>query len=614
MEYVRGEPITSYCDRVALPLRNRLELFALLCDGVQHAHQKGVIHRDLKPSNVLVTDIEDHPAPRIIDFGIAKATARRLTDTPFFTEVGGFVGTPEYMSPEQADGTQLDVDTRSDVYSLGVILYELLVGTLPHDRNALRAGGMERARRILTEEEPRKPSTQVNAGTDVASKRRSSASRLTAAVRGDLDWIALKALEKERARRYPTANALAMDVRRHLNDEPVSASPPSTAYRMSKFVRRHSVAVGATATILLALLAFVGVLLIQARRLAIERDRASLEAATATQVTQFLVDLFNISDPGEARGNALTAREALDKGATQLESTLGGQPVVRARLGAAIGTVYTNLGLYSLARPLLEGVVDASRKTLGAEHPDTIAAVNALATVFWYQRDYSKAIEFYDMVFTARRASLGDSHRATLRAKFDLSSAYQGAMRLPEAERLLRETLAQQRSAFGDDDPDTLSSVNNLQGLYFQMKRYDDALPIAREVLERQTKLLADDHPSQLLSMHNLGAILLELKRFDEAEPLLRASLDGRRRVLGAHHARTLTTWERYARLLNEKGNAEEARLAYQGILTEIGDDQQPPYPTLTKNALENLVALSAALGDGRAAASWTRQLDQLTR
>ncbi len=615
MEYVRGEPITDYCDRMTLPLRDRLELFASLCDGVQHAHQKGVIHRDLKPSNVLVTVSDDRATPRIIDFGIAKATARRLIDKPFFTEVGGFVGTPEYMSPEQADPSELDVDTRTDVYSLGVILYELLVGTLPHDREALRAGGIDHVRRVLFDEDPRKPSMRVDrVATAIAGKRRLPPTKLVQAVRGDLDWVTLKALERDRTRRYPTANALALDVRRHLANEPVSAGPPTTRYKVGKFVRRHVVGVASAAAAILGLLVFTAVLAFQAERLAVERDRANQEAATATQVTQFLISLFNVSDPGEARGNSLTAREALDTGAERLDRTLRDQPLVRVRLATAIGTVYTNLGLYSAGQPLLERAVEVARAAAGDDHPDTVAAMNALAAVFWYRREWERSIELYQRVFDALRKTLGESDRSTLRAKFDLSSAYQGAMALPEAERLLRATLEAQRITLGADDPDTLSSLNNLQGLYFQMKRYEEALPIASEVLERETTRFGPDHPRVLLSTHNLGAIYLELKQLGQAESLLLRALDGRRKVLGRHHDGTLTTWERYARVLEERGDASAAREAYRGILAEINGDTQVPYPSMSRSVLEHLLQLAEGRPSSGEVSEWRRQLDALVK
>ena len=472
MEYVRGEAITHYCDRQRLPIRERLELFIQLCDGVQHAHQKGIIHRDLKPSNVLVSVAADRPVPRIIDFGIAKAVAQPLTERPLFTEIGGFLGTPEYMSPEQAELTPADVDTRSDVYSLGVLLYDLLVGALPFDSAGLRQAGVDEIRRTIREKDPLRPSTRITqsgpASIAAAEQRRSQPAKLAAVLRGDLDWITMKALEKDRTRRYQTANALALDVRRHLNHEPVLAGPPNAAYRTRKFVRRHRVGVAAATALLALVLAFAAIMTIQAGRIARERDRANQEAATATQVSDFLVGLFRVSDPSEARGNTLTAREILAKGALQLEGGLRDQPQVQARLQATIGAVYTGLGMYADAQPLLAGALQTQKQVLGEDSPESLATANHLANAYWYQGKYQEAELLYRDIVQRRTRVLGEDHPDTLRANFDLASAYAAQKRWDEFERLGRDVLAKQRRVLGTAHADTLSSLNNLQVLLLQ--------------------------------------------------------------------------------------------------------------------------------------------------
>jgi non-specific serine/threonine protein kinase/serine/threonine-protein kinase len=330
MEYVKGIPITTYCDEHKLSMRARLELFIQLCEGVQHAHQKAIIHRDLKPSNVLVTIQDDKPVPKIIDFGVAKATAQKLTEKTMYTALGEMIGTPEYMSPEQAALTGEDIDTRTDVYALGVILYELLAGALPFEPTELRKAGFEGIIRMIREQDPVRPSSRVGTlgarEAVVAHARRTLPGRLTSRLRGDLDWITMRALEKDRTRRYGSPAELAADVRRHLRHEPVLAGPPSAAYRTRKFVRRHTLGVGVATAGVLVLVGFAATMTVQANRIAHERDRADQEAETSDRVSEFLVSVFNVSDPGEARGNTIRAREVLDNGALRIQREEGPAP------------------------------------------------------------------------------------------------------------------------------------------------------------------------------------------------------------------------------------------------------------------------------------------------
>ena len=608
MEYVRGESITRYCDRQRLPIRERLELFIQLCDGVQHAHQKGIIHRDLKPSNVLVSVAEDRPVPRIIDFGIAKAVAQQLTERPLFTEIGGFLGTPEYMSPEQAELTPVDVDTRSDVYSLGVMLYDLLVGALPFDSAGLRQAGVDEIRRTIREKDPLRPSTRIThsgpASIPAAEQRRTQPAKLAAVLRGDLDWVTMKALEKDRTRRYQTANALALDVRRHLNHEPVSAGPPGAAYRARKFVRRHRVGVAAVTALVALVLAFAAMMTVQARRIARERDRANQEAATATQVSDFLVGMFRVSDPSEARGNTLTAREILATGARQLEPGLREQPQVRARLQATIGAVYTGLGMYADAQPLLERALQTQRALLGEDSPESLTTANHLANVYWYQGKYQEAEPLYRDIVQRRTRVLGEDHPDTLRANYDLASAYAGQQRWDDFERLARDVLAKQRRVLGDAHADTLSSLNNLQYFYYQQGRYADAEPLGVEVFEGRRRIHGDDHPDTLGALHNVATIYDALGRYSEAEPLYLKALAASRRVLGDEHAQTCRTYSRLASMYMKQRRypeAESAALAaYQGYVKGLGAGHER-----TRGVAEQLADLYSAAGQPDKARQW---------
>jgi serine/threonine protein kinase len=263
MELVKGQPITQYCDEKRFTPRQRLELLLPVCQAVQHAHQKGIIHRDIKPSNILVAEYDQTAVPKVIDFGVAKAISQPLTEKTVFTALGQIVGTLEYMSPEQAKLNQLDIDTRSDIYSLGVLLYELLTGTTPFDKQRLRSAAWDEMLRVIREEEPPKPSTRLSESKDslpsISAQRHTEPAKLTKLVRGELDWIVMKSLEKDRARRYETANGLAADLQRYLNDQPVVACPPSASYRFRKFARRNRSALVTAALLGVTLLVAVGV-------------------------------------------------------------------------------------------------------------------------------------------------------------------------------------------------------------------------------------------------------------------------------------------------------------------------------------------------------------------
>ena len=336
MELVQGVPLTEYCDEHRLPVDARLELFVAVCQAVQHAHQKGIIHRDLKPGNVLVTEVDGRPTPKVIDFGVAKATEQKLTDLSF-ADTGAIVGTPAYMSPEQADPTSMDIDTRTDVYALGVMLYELLTGSPPIDAKQFKRGAILEMLRMVREVEPPRPSTKLSTADalpNIAANRSIEPAKLAKLLQGELDWVVMKALEKDRTRRYDTANGLARDIQRYLADEVVEARPPSRGYRLRKFVRRHKGQVIAASLVLFALLAgIVGTTwgLVEAK----EQERQAIEARTdadakaeaerkartrAEAITKFVTKALNASDAIQSGNRETTIAQAMTIAITEIES------------------------------------------------------------------------------------------------------------------------------------------------------------------------------------------------------------------------------------------------------------------------------------------------------
>jgi non-specific serine/threonine protein kinase/serine/threonine-protein kinase len=573
MEFVRGHPIKQYCDRLRLGLRDRLELFIQVCEGVQHAHQKGIIHRDIKPTNVLVREQDDRHVPKIIDFGVAKATAsQRLTEKTAFTEMGQLVGTPEYMSPEQAEMGVMDIDTRTDVYLLGVLLYELLSGELPFDASELRRTGLNEFRRRVIEDDPPRPSARVptsgERSVSIAKNRNMVARTLQRRLRGDLDWITMKALEKDRTRRYASPNHMAQDIERHLDNHPVMAGPPSRAYRLGKFLKRHKVGVAASSLVLLALLlGFMGTAfgLVRARH---AEARANQKAATAERVTELLVGLFEVSDPGEARGNSVTAREILDRAAARLRGALNEEPEVRAALMASVAEVYQSLGLHAESKPLLDESLAIRRRLLGDEHPDTLDSITDMARHYLNVGRLEDAERSYGEVLELSRQALGDEHPTTLLAIHNMGTVLQERGRQEEAERLVRQALEGRLRVLGRDHEDTLISLNDMGWMLQDQGRLDEAETYFREALEGQRRVRGDDHPETLIAMSNLGMLYQAKDELEQSEPYTRRALEGKRRVLGEDHPSTLKSISNLAYLLQLQGRMEEA----EGYMREAAE------------------------------------------
>ena len=567
MELVRGVPITEYCDKHKLTTKERLELFINVCQAVQHAHQKGIIHRDLKPSNVLVVVHEDVPVPKIIDFGIAKATEHRLTERTLFTEQGQLIGTPEYMSPEQAEMTGLDVDTRTDIYSLGVMLYELLVGVLPFEPETLRKAGFGEIQRLIRETDPPKASTRLSGlgetQTSIAERRKTDPISLHRELKGDLDWITMKTMAKDRTHRYASASELAADIERFLKHEPVVASPPRTLYKIRKYIRRHKV--GMTAAFLVIIAVFIGITgatigLLRAKK---AEKRAVEEAETAQQVSDFLVELFKVSDPGEARGNSITAREILDKGAGKIDKELDAQPRIQSRLMETMGRVYRNLGLYAQAAPILEKSLSLKRRVYGEEHLEVATSLHTLAVLYDTQGKYQEAESLFRQSLAIKEKIFGQDHLEVARSLNSIAVVNWNQGKYAEAEPLFQRSLAIKEKALGPDDPEVGNTITNLGALYHQQNKFEEAEPLFKRALFISEKALGLDHPDVAASLNNLGSLYEDMGKREEAEPLYERSLAIWEKALGPEHSDVGIVLHNLANLYRDQGKYNKAEPYY---------------------------------------------------
>jgi serine/threonine protein kinase/tetratricopeptide (TPR) repeat protein len=564
MELVRGIKITDYCDQNNLSTEERLKLFTQVCQAIQHAHQKGIIHRDIKPSNILVTVSEPGApgSPKVIDFGIAKATTgQRLTDKTVFTAFEQFIGTPAYMSPEQAMMTSLDIDTRTDIYALGVLLYELLTGQTPFDAKDLMAVGLDAMRRIIREQEPARPSTRLSTllGDDltiVARHRHAEPGRLGTLLRGDLDWIVMKALEKDRTRRYETANGLAMDIQRHLSSEPVVARPPSTGYRLQKMVRRNKLAFAAAGAVTAALIMGLGLstwLFLRERAalkvaaenaLRAERSRqkaeanekkAASEAAKSRRVAHFLQDMLRGVSPWVAKGRDTTIlREVLDKTAGRIGNSLTNEPEVELELRNTIGEIYRQLGQAKKAEAVLIATPDIARKLWGNESLQVADSLQNLALALGDQGKQAEAETRLREVLTLRRKLLGNEHPAVATAMHDLANALYYEGKRDEGEAMQRDALEMRRKLPASEVGGVAVSLRNLATMMRDQGRLAEAEPLYRESLAIYRKLWgSSENPDVAIGLERLAGVLRQQGKLAEAESVYREALPMCRKFFG---------------------------------------------------------------------------------
>ena len=595
MELVKGVPITDYCDTNNLSVSDRLELFVRVCQAAQHAHQKGIIHRDIKPSNVMVTMADARPMPKVIDFGIAKATDQRLTEKTLFTEFHQMVGTPQYMSPEQAEMSGVDIDTRSDVYSLGVLLYELLVGATPFDPTELRSKAYGEMQRMIREVEPPKPSTRLSTLGDalagVAAHRRLEPRKLGQVMKGELDWIVMRALEKDRTRRYETANGLAADVGRYLAGEVIVAAPPSKAYRLRKFVRRNKGPLSAVAAVIAVLIAGVIVSTMQWHRARSAERNVALQLAEVTrQKTEVEKQKLEVeTQRGQAVSERDNAQAVLDyltndmlggasaarlrdgrvsdaivkamilPAADQVARRFAGKPLVEASVRYAIGRTLQAVGRADLALPHAESALQTRRRVLGDDDPSTIESLNDYGAVLHSLGRTKEAEPLFKEALERSRRMQGEDNPNTIISLNNYAGVLNSLGRSKEAEPLSKEALARCRKVFGDDHPYTITSLNNYAFALESLGRSKDAEPLYKEALERCRRMEGEDHPDTIRSLENYGMVLLSMGRAKEAEPLLKEALDRRRKVLGEDHPDTISSLNNYAGVLESLGRAKEA-------------------------------------------------------
>ena len=566
MELVKGVPITQFCDARKLTPRERLELFVPVCQAIQHAHQKGVIHRDLKPSNVLVALYDDRPVPKVIDFGVAKAAGSALTDKTLMTGFGAVVGTPEYMSPEQASLNNLDIDTRSDVYSLGVLLYELLTGTTPVDRKSLGKAALLEVLRIVREVEAPKPSAKlstIDTLPSVAANRGTEPAKLSRLMKGELDWVVLKALDKDRTRRYETANALSRDIQRYLADEVVEARPPSTGYRLRKFIRRHKGQVLAASLVLFALLAGIagttfGLIRADSRRIDAENARADetaqrqraednerqakvAEAEVKAVLTFFEERVLAAGGPESKAtgglGKDVTLRQALDVATAEVATAFQDKPLVEASIRNVLGVTYYNLGDFLSATRQLEQALSLRQAKLGPEHPNTLTSMFHLGEVYLNSGKRDRARPLAEEVFRRQRATLGPAHFDTLRSLWLLAMLSTPEEALP----LFEESYKLRKATLGPEDPATLRAMKRLAQEYRRAGRGELALPLSEEAVRLMQATLGRKDSQTQVAMVDLAEAYLAAGKLDRALPLAEEALTLLEPTLGPEHPNTRT-------------------------------------------------------------------------
>lgn len=625
MELIDGPPLTGYADTARLTVRERIGLFLGVCAGVQHAHQKAVIHRDLKPANVLVSQVDTLPTPKIIDFGIAKAIAGEGLDFLVLTHPEQVIGTPLYMSPEQTEFGAVGIDTRTDIYALGVLLYELLSGTTPFPRERFQGTGFEEIRRIIREEEPLRPSRRIASlsepdGLAVSTARRSDPAKLARALSGDLDWIVMKCLEKDRNRRYQSAGELASDLGRYLNHEAIEARPPSRLYRWSKLARQHRGLIAATGTIILVLMAATAFSFwqaVQANRARAAEARQGqrteealqavrIEREVAVGINDFLLrdllgqaDILNQSEAG-TRTRDLGVVELLDRAAARLERNQSGLQKVEAALRSTIGQAYMTLGRYEEAGQQLDAALEISQRQAGPNAPETLEILMCLGRLRLNEKRLDEVPALLEQLKRISGENNSKSHPELPRV-LDLEAGYlleRGRSR--DAKALMQKVLAMRRATLPPDDPGILRSLHFLASLNLQDGEYRLAEQQAREVYEGYRRQIGLDHPATLGALKTLANSLSRLDRLDEAGKLYRTAMEHCTRLQGDQHPSTFGLMNDFALFCEQSGQHAEAEQLYQracaGYVQVLGEHH--PATLLVRNNLATFLLQLGRMAD----------------
>jgi serine/threonine protein kinase len=579
MDFVAGKPITDFCDENRLSINQRLRLFGDVCDAIGHAHTKAIIHRDIKPSNVLAYMQDSKPAVKVIDFGVAKAlTGGRLTDLTVNTGSGRPIGTYECMSPEQVEGSP-DIDTRTDVYSLGVLLYELLTGAKPFDHATKSSGGVtdDEIKRIIREVDPPRPSTRLSSlgegATALADRRQAKLDALARQLRGELEWIPLKAMRKERARRYTSPLQLKEDVENYLEGKPLIAGPETRSYRLQKFFKRNLRGVVTLATILLILVGGIALYIHNIRAEQRKTETALREAQKQTAIARdssdFLANIFRNADPSKSLGADVTVVQTLKEAINKLDTGADkAEPITEATVRYVVGTTLNSLGQYEDAIPQLRRARELDRLHRSPDDPQIAITLNDLANVLSNQNKLDEAEPIAREVLRIRQSTLSHDHPDVGHGMMALGMILRHRQNFAEAETMLRGGLDIQRKALGGDDPAVATAMNNLASLLWSMGRLDEAEPLCREVLRIRRAKLPPAHPYVASSLNNLAQLFKDQKKFDDAEPLAREALELRRKTLPPDHPDTATTLHALAGILNGQGKFAEAEVFCRESLT----------------------------------------------